>query len=161
MRIAWYRGVYPRAYGETDDHPFISDSRTGLSPRLRGNRGIVTQRMTAIGSIPALTGKPTGASSPRRWSAVYPRAYGETAFGRREMETDQGLSPRLRGNPPRELWPQTTDGSIPALTGKPHGGGSGERRHRVYPRAYGETRPPESVTQTSRGLSPRLRGNLL
>ena len=92
-------GVYPRAYGETAFDRAAGPVTDGLSPRLRGNPAGRADGRQALGSIPALTGKPT--SAPKRGSMiwVYPRAYGETAGTPVVIAEVWGLSPRLRGNP--------------------------------------------------------------
>ena len=66
---------------------------------------------------------------------VYPRVYGETASGTVNDTACTGLSPRVRGNPPR----------------RDFGG--------VYPRVYGETYTKRTLEIAMRGLSPRVRGN--
>ena len=71
-----------------------------------------------------------------------------------------GLSPRLRGNPPRASYAPTPTGSIPALTGKPYVSAGPRPPWRVYPRAYGETLLYAQHDRSQPGLSPRLRGNL-
>ena len=78
----------------------------------------------------------------------------------RSASWSAGLSPRLRGNPqlaPLDLLPQ---GSIPAPAGEPASGRWPRRRSRVYPRACGGTFSSPRLSSRSRGLSPRLRGNL-
>ena len=111
------------------------------------------------GSIPALTGKPPPQPSPGTTNRVYPRAYGETQPPRCAQSRSRGLSPRLRGNPPRANHRTRLGGSIPALTGKPRAFDLEARVAEVYPRAYGETATTYSGAQTNKGLSPRLRGN--
>ena len=113
-----------------------------------------------VGSIPALTGKPLQANSPVEFREVYPRAYGETTQAQWLEAYPGGLSPRLRGNRPAPDTAITSNGSIPALTGKPWGCGREGRRGEVYPRAYGETLEFERTLTVEEGLSPRLRGNL-
>ena len=115
----------------------------------------------AHGSIPACTGKPR----PRQWPAarggVYPRVYGETAGDWLMGMLAAGLSPRVRGNPIDEAEPSSPWGSIPACTGKPPAPGLWCCPGRVYPRVYGETSSLARPCSTSRGLSPRVRGNPL
>ena len=91
--------VYPRACGGTQVAEDIRKSRTGLSPRMRGNRRFQACRIWVIGSIPAHAGEPRTRRSrpgPRR---VYPRACGGTAIWSFPVVNGQGLSPRMRGNP--------------------------------------------------------------
>ena len=70
-----------------------------------------------------------------------------------------GLSPRVRGNPQvpgRADWPQ---GSIPARAGEPERPGAARPAPGVYPRACGGTGKAGRSTSSTRGLSPRVRGN--
>ena len=87
--------------------------------------------------------------------------YGETAqqpLGPRAVE---GLSPRVRGNRRRSGRDVRAGGSIPACTGKPSSSTNLRVYYWVYPRVYGETAPSPSASVAYRGLSPRVRGNLL
>ena len=72
----------------------------------------------------------------------------------------QGLSPRLRGNPPGAPLKPVLMGSIPAPAGEP----GPESHHgytlKVYPRACGGTDVLSLAACSLAGLSPRLRGNL-
>ena len=90
--------VYPRAYGETIYSVNLVTAPGGLSPRLRGNPLIYSVNYGAVGSIPALTGKPGRRQLLAIASTVYPRAYGETTHKFVKGDIDTGLSPRLRGN---------------------------------------------------------------
>ena len=91
--------VYPRAYGETTNLRTTSIATWGLSPRLRGNPPRAGPHLFRGWSIPALTGKPLTAYAKAVEAEVYPRAYGETIAERTSAALQQGLSPRLRGNP--------------------------------------------------------------
>ena len=126
--------VYPRAYGETGEACPGATPEAGLSPRLRGNR-----------SQPGAPG-------------VYPRASGKPRVPVASPE-EPGLSPRLRGNHVDTCAICGRDGSIPALTGKPHRLASPEEPPPVYPRAYGETqlRPVKRVKGILR-VYPRAYG---
>ncbi len=132
-------GVYPRAYGETGPSSWAGSSRTGLSPRLRGNPVVNAVSRHCLRSIPAPTGKPAIPAPAVTTSPVYPRAYGETALPGRNTASIMGLSPRLRGNPASKMWKSPGRRSIPAPTGKPRLHRRRRRRLGVYPRAYGET----------------------
>ena len=50
--------VYPRVGGETTNRMRSGDCGAGLSPRGRGNLGLVDQQQAAVWSIPAWAGKP-------------------------------------------------------------------------------------------------------
>ena len=147
---------------------------TGLSPRLRGNLPGAGRWRSTRRSIPALTGKPRIPPGSEGELGVYPRAYGETSQQIDCLLVVKGLSPRLRGNHAfcslesprlrgnrqcRAAWAWWRR-SIPALTGKPHPGRRDPRGRGVYPRAYGETASRAVSAVHTRGLSPRLRGNL-
>ena len=85
--------------GTEDDRAFLR-VEWGLSPRVRGNPyghlGSVVDR----GSIPACAGEPGNAFPISVVARVYPRVCGETPLATGDTETVQGLSPRVRGNPP-------------------------------------------------------------
>ena len=70
----------------------------GLSPRGRGNLGLVVALEVRQRSIPAWAGEPmlTTFASGREW--VYPRVGGGTVDYYYWMGAGQGLSPRGRGN---------------------------------------------------------------
>ena len=57
-RSSALRRVYPRVCGGTSKDPSIQTCPAGLSPRVRGNRGGVAERLRAQGSIPACAGEP-------------------------------------------------------------------------------------------------------
>ena len=147
--VARQRRVYPRVYGETTWASRANGdnvSAEGLSPRVRGNprAGYYVDTTSCVGSIPACTGKPRKRTQKtlRRGRRVYPRVYGETSgrydyvelsglptvYPRVYGETyahclvnqpEQGLSPRVRGNPNVSVPYPACQRSIPACTGKP------------------------------------------
>ena len=90
---------------------------------------------------------------------VYPRACGGTITGEFGALATNGLSPRLRGNPPSPLVSHLDLRSIPAPAGEPPPGTAEESASRVYPRACGGTATADVDTWHVEGLSPRLRGN--
>ena len=154
-------GSIPALAGERPVPAFDYRHYQGLSPRLRGNVIELNINAAANGSIPALAGERGGDRSCTVLERVYPRACGGTHQAAWERQTREGLSPRLRGNAKDLLRARETDGSIPAL--------AGERRmcygailfSWVYPRACGGTQCRTGDTDKSRGLSPRLRGNVI
>ena len=151
--------VYPRACGGTGFKRLAESSDWGLSPRVRGNRQRRAPGDVRQGSIPARAGEPWATTPQKSGSRVYPRACGGTAGNGWERYCEEGLSPRVRGNPTRSSAMATSTGSIPARAGEPGlelrcGAGSG-----VYPRACGGTPTPCAVCVSSVGLSPRVRGN--
>ena len=50
--------VYPRECGGTGRHHHQSLPGGGLSPRVRGNHGVQSERANNLGSIPASAGEP-------------------------------------------------------------------------------------------------------
>ena len=72
-----------------------------------------------------------------------------------------GLSPRVRGNLQVVRRQGSCRRSIPACAGEPYGGPGFSATTTVYPRVCGGTPSCESWPARTRGLSPRVRGNLL
>ena len=153
------RSVYPRVYGETQIGKPSPAAGFGLSPRVRGNLASRHWDRAYGRSIPACTGKPPPSQLPGHTYGVYPRVYGETAFGGLADLMDRGLSPRVRGNPLGRSHADARNRSIPACTGKPKTSTARKRSGRVYPRVYGETSLVSSNAFSASGLSPRVRGN--
>ena len=56
--------VYPRVCGGTAGDGHIGDALSGLSPRVRGNRGDLLIGHNQRGSIPACAGEPWAAGFP-------------------------------------------------------------------------------------------------
>ena len=153
---AW---VYPRVCGGTRgvvrEHPLGS----GLSPRVRGNRGGGQQSDRQGGSIPACAGEPPGRCPAAHRRGVYPRVCGGTGRLTQAIDSPDGLSPRVRGNR-SPSWPAPgKPGSIPACAGEPAGCGRWRSPHPVYPRVCGGTPLHRWRASRRRGLSPRVRGN--
>ena len=133
---------------------------SGLSPRVRGNPTSDLLTLGYDGSIPACAGEPFRDSGRSVLLLVYPRVCG----GTRETVTFtvwvKGLSPRVRGNRLRRPLMRSYPGSIPACAGEPY------RRKRlwgsetVYPRVCGGTLKGWLAWRPTKGLSPRVRGNL-
>ena len=157
----WARWVYPRVCGGTQAVLPESAGGGGLSPRVRGNPRLGFQSTLVVRSIPACAGEPT--TRPPRWGVwrVYPRVCGGTSVILTPSAEVPGLSPRVRGNPPHCRPPYCQRGSIPACAGEP----ILQRLKRpppvVYPRVCGGTRVSCVRSAEARGLSPRVRGNLL
>ena len=155
------RQVYPRACGGTSWTFDNAMKYLGLSPRVRGNPSPAGSGTTRIRSIPARAGEPTSGWDGAVRLRVYPRACGGTWEDAHFIFVEEGLSPRVRGNP-HPTWPtRWRTGSIPARAGEPDGLCSLVFMHPVYPRACGGTRLVGSLGRIRRGLSPRVRGNQL
>ncbi len=132
------------------------------SPRVRGNlqaKGLSCQRRR---SIPTCTGEsevcqcttPVG-------SKVYPRMYEGTDDSGTFDVYNEGLSPRVRGNQSVTTDAATQTRSIPACTGEPVVEQVVGTVGQVYPRVYGGTRLEQLGVKEYKGLSPRVRGNLM
>ena len=154
-------GVYPRACGGTMYQGDWEHLMRGLSPRVRGNRAPAALAWPRRGSIPARAGEPLLSRRAHHRPQVYPRACGGTRPALDNPYHVSGLSPRVRGNPVVDASGAQGAGSIPARAGEPHSSRQVTGLRRVYPRACGGTRCRLLAPQSFRGLSPRVRGNLL
>ena len=110
-------------------------------------------------SIPAPAGEPCCNLCFTSSIAVYPRACGGTGPPQIRDKCYDGLSPRLRGNRPRNVFSRSRYGSIPAPAGEPSLYNPAHEHPEVYPRACGGTLSPVHSVLLAKGLSPRLRGN--
>ena len=75
----------------------------------------------------------------RRERRVYPRVCGGTELLAAYDSVEDGLSPRVRGNPRRPAAGIRLPGSIPACAGEPITAPSIPVRQGVYPRVCGGT----------------------
>ena len=151
--------VYPRACGGTGKVSNHTRAKSGLSPRVRGNRRRVAVRWHAGRSIPARAGEPGSPSRSSSGRRVYPRACGGTHDKRDHGRHEQGLSPRVRGNRERHCFRAPANRSIPARAGEPKPPRWSRLNARVYPRACGGTYAMLFGKPVDWGLSPRVRGN--
>ena len=160
-RIGTTIAVYPRECGGTQLKQFGKQARRGLSPRVRGNHGCSPGTVLSRRSIPASAGEPFSTRVTPRAIEVYPRECGGTECHATLERHYTGLSPRVRGNrngcSPYRCSPR----SIPASAGEPYPPPAGARQPAVYPRECGGTGPWFFTRMTVKGLSPRVRGNLL
>ena len=151
--------VYPRVCGGTLNDACPQSIRTGLSPRVRGNRSAARPAVPRPGSIPACAGEPAAPTCSTAPSTVYPRVCGGTLDVAFVAASGWGLSPRVRGNRAALDRGRLRDGSIPACAGEPGGGASRVARATVYPRVCGGTLDLKAYDPPGHGLSPRVRGN--
>ena len=152
-------GVYPRTCGGT---PALADEQgegAGLSPHVRGNLGQGELLGLPLGSIPARAGEPRPRPPCCRQPRVYPRTCGGTLCPSSQSLPFQGLSPHVRGNPPRSRSERGSTGSIPARAGEPFPVVGDRRLIGVYPRTCGGTRSRLLRAVKAKGLSPHVRGN--
>ncbi len=137
----------------------VKGYQQGLSPRVRGNRTMTTNRNDCSRSIPACAGEPLKFAGKLNYPRVYPRVCGGTRTCQQIQVAYMGLSPRVRGNRMVAEKAANLAGSIPACAGEPnyyigHGG-----RETVYPRVCGGTPSSQCNPFYRQGLSPRVRGN--
>ena len=111
--------VYPRVCGGTNIWCQAINPAWGLSPRMRGNLVCLLRELWGAGSIPAYAGEPSSPWSSRARSRVYPRVCGGTAHAEGSAETEDGLSPRMRGNLCGKPGCGSAPRSIPAYAGEP------------------------------------------
>ena len=93
--------VYPRVCGGTALGPDATGILRGLSPRVRGNLCMAGSSIVSARSIPACAGEPRPSPRPTDRARVYPRVCGGTGSAHTKGSRFPGLSPRVRGNPPR------------------------------------------------------------
>ena len=131
----------------------------GLSPRVRGNPLRVCRRGQQLGSIPACAGEPDEVDGGQCLHGVYPRVCGGPSSSSSSVNSNKGLSPRVRGNPGSAARLSKSQGSIPACAGEPVCCACAALLVRVYPRVCGGTDRSARAEHPVAGLSPRVRGN--
>ena len=151
--------VYPRVCGGTLSSFCTSGCVVGLSPRVRGNPGKRKGPQIRMRSIPACAGEPANPTSGGYLRTVYPRVCGGTLPTLDWLTSNQGLSPRVRGNRAVGVLPMPNRGSIPACAGEPFVHCTISHSVRVYPRVCGGTNEAAKKANRDKGLSPRVRGN--
>ena len=151
--------VYPRVCGGTRRSRAGCPTATGLSPRVRGNLRHHVLDLRPQGSIPACAGEPNTVSLAYDHDKVYPRVCGGTVPLTVAVRVDDGLSPRVRGNPGRAGFGAAYGWSIPACAGEPRKRSASGLLSKVYPRVCGGTAARAPGTDEGKGLSPRVRGN--
>ena len=90
--------VYPRVCGGTLMRSNSSRTRSGLSPRMRGNLLCLLPHPGRRRSIPAYAGEPMDRIELHHIFGVYPRVCGGTPDGMVVAVRLPGLSPRMRGS---------------------------------------------------------------
>ena len=90
--------VDPRGCGGAVAKHIIPSHDKGRSPRVRGSRRLIEQKLRGIGSIPAGAGEPRKGSTRRFNGGVDPRGCGGATRERRDHEEVWGRSPRVRGS---------------------------------------------------------------
>ena len=135
--------VYPRVGGGTVQPQGAIRLEHGLSPRGRGNQSPRSSRGSCarMGSIPAWAGEPSSPPRLPKPCTVYPRVGGGSNYFCALKQQLEGLSPRGRGNPVRQVYPVS------------------DHRTLTYPRVGGGTSSTGDSPLLLMGLSPRGRGN--
>ena len=136
-----------------------SRSRKGLSPRVRGNPAHGRSPSLFSGPIPACAGQPSPRPTRPLKTRAYPRVCGATEIATNPPGGEDGLSPRVRGNPPLNSVTRMGQGPIPACAGQPACATSQMRHPWAYPRVCGATSSSPVAIWKVKGLSPRVRGN--
>ena len=116
-------------------------------------------KTTLSGSIPACAGEPALVHLNLLSNVVYPRVCGGTLPHPTGTVCILGLSPRVRGNHPPRCYGARGERSIPACAGEPEVCAVLLFSVAVYPRVCGGTARVPSKSNTTTGLSPRVRGN--
>ena len=153
-------GVYPRVCGGTTYSTGGCTTPPGLSPRMRGNRGLSWSGLRRTRSIPAYAGEPRRIRIRPAVRKVYPRVCGGTKNRGVLHHTISGLSPRMRGNQRAAKVIEWMTRSIPAYAGEPCRAACRAGIGQVYPRVCGGTPLLIKGGVVADGLSPRMRGNL-
>ncbi len=151
--------VHPRAGGEAARRRGLETVVDGPPPRWRGSRHHHRGHEDHRGSTPALAGKPASFSNRSRKSRVHPRAGGEAATGGSHAGLAAGPPPRWRGSLRDAPTDRHSDGSTPALAGKPQYASLARVEFKVHPRAGGEARTLRPLPRRSAGPPPRWRGS--
>ena len=158
-RSSKMKRVYPRVCGGTMKRHRFGCTRSGLSPRVRGNQSHSPDAPTPTGSIPACAGEPESGNATRSSFWVYPRVCGGTSPLATSLAPLTGLSPRVRGNLTTSRVSHVGIGSIPACAGEPDAVTEPGEPPEVYPRVCGGTGLCACACVCGGGLSPRVRGN--
>ena len=131
--------VYPRVCGGTDVWGCGIMRLLGLSPRVRGNPPDSPHDIERFRSIPACAGEPPSIRTACFRLRVYPRVCGGTLPGLNANRLEEGLSPRVRGNPFDTSLDLGYYRSIPACAGEPDLSDCRIQPLPVYPRVCGGT----------------------
>ena len=150
---------YPRVRGGTWVRVELRYGNKGLSPRARGNLGLLLGHHLDAGTIPACAGEPFPHPSQNQASRDYPRVRGGTEILRDSLIQDWGLSPRARGNLANRTLYLKGQGTIPACAGEPSQAPPCSTPPGDYPRVRGGTGDAGHGFSWEKGLSPRARGN--
>ena len=135
-----YARSIPACAGEPRGR-FLPPESSAVYPRVCGGTTAVASDDDAdrSGSIPACAGEPNFGIQNESEVRVYPRVCGGTPGGNQPGGISEGLSPRVRGNPPASPSPAPQQRSIPACAGEPGRKSGAGIQSGVYPRVCGGT----------------------
>ena len=117
-------------------------------------------RIGRLGSIPTCVGQPFALTADKFGWWVYPHVCGATRLEELNLEDNQGLSPRVWGNPAARHVFSSSLRSIPTCVGQPDRGLVNPHAWWVYPHVCGATTINDGDFCYIEGLSPRVWGNL-
>ncbi len=137
-----FQRAYPRVCGATLPAGIHDAAGKGLSPRVRGNLGLVKEGARLRGPIPACAGQPQRDRVGYRARPAYPRVCGATRTDIGGANTGMGLSPRVRGNQGPVRFEGLKRRPIPACAGQPDSVRLYARAREAYPRVCGATSRP-------------------
>ncbi len=150
---------HPRVGGGTAAAMRSAWGLVGPSPRGRGNHPRIWERGMRRRAIPAWAGEPGPTAPARLRRGGHPRVGGGTGQLLAHPVVQRGPSPRGRGNPSRSGGRIARTRAIPAWAGEPSSASISPRRDGGHPRVGGGTMASGMAMGSSRGPSPRGRGN--
>ena len=111
---------HPREYGENLWRLRTPAPPLGSSPRIRGEWSInlTLRRFGRI--IPANTGRIPASQASCWFRGDHPREYGENQHRAAKYRSEEGSSPRIRGESPKGISGISCSRIIPANTGRMH-----------------------------------------
>ena len=131
----------------------------GDHPREYGENAVPKQdSLLAEGIIPANTGRIPAAPRSCPQKGDHPREYGENWCYTICAWSDEGSSPRIRGESVEQNLKMGQSGIIPANTGRILQRQHGRPKPWDHPREYGENERILPPDMTRAGSSPRIRG---
>ena len=139
LTIRWCLRAYPRVCGGTLARSEWMRSRSGLSPRVRGNQIYGALARESNGPIPACAGEPDVNPAALTNRRAYPRVCGGTGGSMTMEAATPGLSPRVRGNHSDGHLHVASSGPIPACAGEPWRRIANSKYRGAYPRVCGGT----------------------
>ena len=131
----------------------------GIIPANTGRIGTVTNAGAASGgSSPRIRGELRMIAADNEWTGIIPANTGRMRLSSLASWMIQGSSPRIRGECKQVAACPAARRIIPANTGRIRKRARSARVRRDHPREYGENDTWLTFEQTTRGSSPRIRG---